>query len=180
MALRVLRRYPLFQRRTLPVLFLLGTAAIAAAAEPGERWVRATPQAETTQIIDRAVDAAAANVSWAFRGIARPQLAKHATACEGYRFEIEGDRFQVRCDDEEPFAWTVGQKGTISGADGRESTVDLRRQGSTYDLKIESARGGKSWRYAFDDGDRLVVTQRIFSPHLSEDMVWVLTYQRAP
>jgi len=158
----------------LPASLLLGAAAAEAPQEG--RWVRATPADETRRIVDRAVDAAAANVSWMYRGIARPRLARHATACERYDIAILGDRFRVACDDEEPFEWTVGQRGTITDANGRESAVELRRDGSTYDLRIESTQGGKAWRYAFDEAGRLIVTQRIFSPHLSEDMVWALSY----
>jgi hypothetical protein len=172
---------------TLPALLLMAAVVFpftiplpaTASAPVSGGWVRATPPDETRRILDEAVDSAAANVSWMYRGIARPRLARHATACDRYEFTIEDDSFRVTCDSRDPFEWKVGQTGTITGEDGRPSTVELRRNGTVYDLRIESEQGGKAWRYAFDGTGRLVVTQRIFSPHLSDDMEWVLSYAKA-
>ncbi len=168
------------RRLALPALLLLALPVLARASSGKSRYLRATPDAETERILAAAVDRAAANVSWVYRGIARPRLAEVATACPAYTFHIEGDAFQVACDGRDPFRWQVGQTGSFTDPKGAEQQVELLRKGSAYHLTIKGDQGGKAWVYAFGDGGALRVEQRVFSPHLGEDMVWTLDYRVAP
>jgi hypothetical protein len=165
--------------RATSLIFLLVTTTICLASAPvahGGSWRKATPDDETRRRLDAAVDRAAESVSWIYRGVARPKLAEQAAACAAYTFAIDTDNFQVQCDDKPPFAWRIDHRGAWSDPKGKQHTVELRRSGDAYTLTIDGDQGGKRWVYSFMGGQALRVEQRIFSPHLGQDMVWTLDY----
>ncbi|TVQ90049.1 MAG: hypothetical protein EA397_13915 [Deltaproteobacteria bacterium] len=151
----------------------------ATATPPQGTYLKATPEAQAKAEIERAVDEAAKGVAWAFRGMARPRLAKHATACERYIFEPAGDEFRVQCDGRDPFEWPLGKRDTFTDERGNQVTAEVTEDDGAYTVVIEGDQGGKRWLYRFGDDGGLRVTQEIFSPHMSQPMRWTLDYQRS-
>jgi hypothetical protein len=147
---------------------------------PTGRWIRSTPDHHTQAEVQRAVDEAAEGVSWAFRGIARPKLAKNAEPCRSYQFSRDGELFRVHCEGSEIFEWTVGKRSAFIDERGQSLTASLFQEGSTYILTLQNDQGGKRWRYGFRDDGTLKVELEIFSQHLQKPMRWALDYRRQP
>lgn len=159
-------------------LLLALTSPAAAESPPTGVFVRTTPDDVVERELKRAVDKAAEGVSWAFRGMARPRLAREATACDAYHFDSSTETFQVRCDKKDPFEWKIGERGTLKDPNGKPLTAEVLREGDNYTVILEGDRGGKKWLYLFGDSGSLKVTQEIFSPHLREPMRWTVDYRK--
>lgn len=156
---------------------LLATTALA--APQSGRFDRVQSQATVDQICATAVDEAAASVNWMIRPLARPRLSEVATACPGYRFDLQGERFQVQCDGKPPFDWTVGKTGAWEADDGESMTVSLKRSGDALVLDFTGEDGGKTFTYDFGADGALRVTQQVRSSHLPTPMTWTLAYRRS-
>ena len=160
------------------IVALLVTTASAAPSQSG-RFERAQPTAQVDQICAAAVEDAVGSLAWLIRPIARPRLKAVATACPAYRFDIQGDQFEVQCDGKPAFAWTVGKAGTWTSDDGEVMTVHLDREGEALVLDFAGQDGGKSFTYEWDTEGALRVTQRVRSDHLPAPMTWTLAYSRS-
>lgn len=163
-------------RATVFVL-LCSTPAFAGGAQG--RYIPSQSDSAVKAELDRAVEEGVQQVSWALRGLARPQLAKTTKACPAYDFAIEGADFRVQCQGRDPFSWTVGKSGTWTDDKGDEVKVDLKATGErSWLIDFEASAGGKRIHYQFDEGGGLTVTQEVYSSHLAEPVRWTLLYRK--
>lgn len=162
----------------LGVLVLLCSTPAFAGSAHG-RYIPSQSSATVKAELDRAVEDGVQQVSWALRGLARPQLAKTTHACPAYTFDIEGSDFTVQCQGRDAFSWTVGRTGTWTDEKGDAIKVSLKATGErSWLIDFEADAGGKRIHYQFDEAAGLTVTQEVYSSHLSEPVRWTLLYRK--
>jgi len=161
---------------------LLFLGAAASAVEPSSGRFLPVNAAEVNQAsADAAIEAAVADMSWAFRSIARAQLADLIKPCPGYLFTIEGPQFEVKCDSKPPHAWVIGHTGPFTTQKGKEVQASLKREGpDALVLSFVDGKGHVSYRYHFREDDQMHMTQRVVSEHLSDPLEVTFKYLRQP
>lgn len=159
-------------RPALLLLPLLATPAFAAE----KVYVRTMTEAQMQAEMDRALEEAVAQFSWAFRGFARPKLQSALHRCQGYRLNREEARLTWHCDDLPRISRAVGESASFTNTKGETYTLSLAREGDVWTADFNDGGNGKRIIYRFE-GDRMTVTQEVYSTQLASPMVWTLTYK---
>jgi len=145
---------------------------------PDQVFRLAHPQAVVQAIRGAGIERSVQAVNWFIRGFARHRLEQVATACPAYQILVDDPHFQVICDGNTVFEWTLGQTGTWTTETGDTVGVTLIEHPSAFELHFDAGKGaGKSFHYAWDDRGGLVVTQQITSPRLPVPVRYALTYR---
>jgi hypothetical protein len=138
---------------------------------------RVETQAQALEITTAAVEAAANQMPWVVRPVARTKLQQVAFACPAYDFRWDAAEFRVQCVDSKPFTWKVGQQGTWVDDRGVAHPVSFTRTGDRFELTLGGDDGTKSWIYDFRLPGSMTLTQTVASSYLTAPMRWVLHYR---
>lgn len=127
--------------------------------------------------IARAIQTAVASMSTISANIARMRLALANEPPTRLSIRFEPDETIVRFDDLEVRVPTSGSRRVL-GPGGERGRASQEVASNQLRLEFRSVRGTR--HVAFDlQADRLVMTVRIESPHLDQDVRYSLTYRRA-
>lgn len=156
----------------LAVLSLLPLPAIAAPVV----YERVPDEATTQALLDKAVEDAAAQFSWAFRGIARNKLKSVAHACATYTIDADGP-FSWQCEDHPAIVREDGTDAPWTSPKGKTFGLSVDKQGEDWITVFKEGDGGQRNRFRFNPDGTLEVTKTVFSSQLPEPMVWTVRYR---
>ncbi|MFK7930996.1 MAG: hypothetical protein AB8H79_22615 [Myxococcota bacterium] len=163
---------------------LLGSALCATTATareiPDDIYVLSGAPADVQRVRSEAVERSVMSVSWLFRGFARRRLAKVATACPAYQLVVRDPHFEVKCDGNAVFVWTLGKTGTWTTETGDVVDVLLTEKPGGFELQFTSGDSGKRFTYIYGENGTLRVSQRIHSGMLPVPVEYGLDYVVAP
>ena len=160
------------------VLLLLASALAADPAISGS-WVLADDASTVQQKQQEALQAAVADMAWAYRPFARPRLEPVVRNCDAIWLDVAPSTFQARCDDNDPFE--VGRDGpqAWTNDEGETFTVEVGAAGEALTLSFAGENGGQRTLYA-RDGAHLLLTKEITSPYLPTPVRWTVRYALKP
>jgi hypothetical protein len=168
-----------------PILTLLLPLLPATALAGGTTYVRVPDAAATQAILDAAVEETVQQISWAFRGFARPKLQDVATSCG--RYEIEradgGDQITWQCEDRPAITREAGSSATWTNREGKSFELSVTRttegQVEAWTADFRDKGGGKKITYRFLPDGGLEVVQEVYSSQLPQPMRWTVPYRAA-
>jgi len=138
--------------------------------------VLSTAPADVQQVRIEAIERSVMGVSWLFGGFARRRLAKVATACPAYQLLVRDPHFEVKCNGEAVFVWSLGKTGTWTTETGDVVDVLLSEQTGGFELQFTSGDSGKRFTYIYGAQGTLRVSQRIHSGMLPVPVEYGLDY----
>lgn len=157
-------------------LLLAALPATAGRAIPDSEFMLVQSEDEVDAIRGQAIERSVQSVTWLFRGFARNRLNAVTTACPAYRLIIREPDFEVRCDGETVFAWTLGRSGMWTTETGDDVHVTLIEQPRSFTLRFQAAGGAKTFTYTHREDGSLRVTQQIDSSRLPVPVRYSLDY----
>lgn len=160
----------------LLLLTLLAPARADQVAFPVAELPRVQTETQAQAIRGRAIEASVREVNWFLRPFARSRLNKVTTTCPAYRLIVRDPDFEVQCDGETVFSWTLGRSGTWTTETGEEVHVTLVEHPGAFTLRFQAPGGAKTFHYQVLGPDRLRVTQTIDSARLPRPVQYALDY----
>lgn len=158
----------------LCVQSLAGRAQDVSAYAGDWAWVA---EEEERRGIARGIQTAVASMNTISANVARMRLAMANEPVERLSIRFESDETIVRFDDVEVHVPTSGSRRVL-GPGGERGRASQEVSGNELQLHFRSVRGTRHVTLDFQ-GDRMVMTVRIESPHLDQDVRYSLTYRRA-